>query len=141
MRDGSSLSWETWKAIAKFQTAITGGMAVATMVAPRTLLRLFGVAPEPGTVLFFRGFGAALAFVAVIHHGAEDTRDVATVRTIALANLVEDGLLALLSANGLARGTLGKAGWLLVGTFAAEVAVNAWVLAKLQEGEPAEVAP
>ena len=139
MRDGS-FSWETWRSIAKFQTAITGGMAVATMVAPRTLLRLFGVRPDPGTVLFFRGFGAALAFVAVIHHGAEDTRDVTTVRTIALANLVEDGLLALLSAHGLARGTLGKAGWILVGTFAAEVAVNAWLLAKLQ-AEPAEVAP
>ena len=47
-----SLSWETWKAIAKFQTALTGGMAAATLIAPRTLLRLFGVAPEPGTVLF-----------------------------------------------------------------------------------------
>lgn len=133
-----SLSWETWKGIAKFQTALTGGMAAATLIAPRTLLRLFGVAPAPGTVLFFRAFGASLAYVAVMHRGAEDTRDVGRVRTIALGNLLEDGMLTLLAANGIARGTLGKAGWLLVGAFASEVALNAWILTQLQDA-PAEV--
>ena len=128
--EAEPLPWDTWRAVASVQTALTGTMAVAALVAPRTLLRLFGVDPAPGTVLFFRAFGASLAFVAVAHHGLKDTRDPSVVRTISLANLTEDALLTLLSAQGLARGTLGKAGWLLVGVFGSEVLLNAWLASK-----------
>ena len=84
----------------------------------------------PGTVLFFRAFGASLAFVAVAHHGLKNTRDANAVRTISLANLTEDALLTLLSAQGVAKGTLGKAGWLLIGVFGSEVLLNAWLASK-----------
>lgn len=134
------LPWGTWDAMARVQEALTGTMAVATLVAPRTLLRLFGVAPEPGTVLFFRAFGASLAFVAVAHRGLRGSRDPAAVRTILLANVAEDALLTLLSLGGVARGTLGKAGWLLVGVFGAEVVANAWLAARFPATSAEEAA-
>jgi hypothetical protein len=135
-----ALPWDTWKAVATLQVALTGTMAAATLLAPRTLLRLFGVAPSPGSVLFFRAFGAALAYVAVSHQGIKDTRDAAAVRTITIANVVEDGILTLLSLHGVQRGTLGKAGWVLVGVFASEVALNAWLAAQFSKARAEETA-
>jgi hypothetical protein len=122
--------WSVWRSVVPVQVALTGGMAVATLLAPRPLLRLFGVEPTSGAVLFMRAFGAGLAFTSVIHQGPEVKTDARAARTVMLANLAEDALLAVLSASALARGGLGKAGWVLVGVFASEVALNAWLAAR-----------
>ena len=141
----ASPPWDIWRKVVPLQVALTGGMAVATLLAPRPMLRLLGVERSSGAVLFLRAMGAGLAFTAVTHHGLRDSSDPAVARTVMLANLAEDAILTLLSASALGRGTVGKMGWVLVGVFASEVALNAWLAAKFgpasassRSGEAAE---
>ena len=131
--DGSR--WETWRSVASFLAILTGVMGSGVLLAPRLFLKFFGATVAPGTVLFFRAFGASLLYVAVVHHGTKDSRDPKTVRTVLVSNVVEDGLLTLLSADSVVRGTLGKTGWLLVGAFGSVAALNAWLATKFADGD------
>ncbi len=126
--------WDIWRKVVPLQVALTGGIAVATLLAPRPMLRLLGVERSAGAVLFLRAMGAGLAFTAVTHHGVRDSSDPAVARTVMLANLAEDAILTVLSASALGRGTVGKMGWVLVGVFASEVALNGWLAAKFAPG-------
>ncbi len=134
MSDDAS-RWKTWTKVASFLTVLTGVMGSGVLLAPRLFLRFFGATVAPGTVLFFRAFGASLVYVAVVHQGLKDSRDVRAVRTVLVSNVVEDSLLTLLSAHGVVSGALGKTGWLLVGAFGSVAALNAWLATKFADGE------
>lgn len=138
MSDDAS-RWDTWRSTATFLTALTGGMGTGILLAPRLFLRLFGVPALPGTVLFFRAFGASLVYVAVIHQGLRGSRDAHAVRTVLVANVCEDTLLTLLAAHGTLKGTLGKTGWLLVGAFGSVAALNAWLATRFASDAAADV--
>lgn len=127
--------WETWRSVASFLAILTGVMGSGVLLAPRLFLRFFGATVAPGTVLFFRAFGASLLYVSVVHQGLKDTRDAKAVRTVLVSNVIEDGLLTLLSAQSVVRGTFGKTGWLLVGAFGSVAALNAWLATKFAEGD------
>jgi len=113
---------------ARVQAAITGAMGTASVVVAGPLMDVFGIQRNAASDLMFRAFGAGIVFVAVTHYGAKDTRDVAFIKTVATSNLVEDGILAVLSTMGTLNGTFGKAGWLLAGLFSAEVIAAIYVL-------------
>jgi hypothetical protein len=133
MSDDAS-RWATWRSVATFLTVLTGVMGSGVLLAPRLFLRFFGATVAPGTVLFFRAFGASLLYVAVVHQGLKDSRDPRAVRAVLVSNVVEDTLLTLLSAQGVVRGTFGKTGWLLVGAFGSVAALNAWLATRFAEG-------
>lgn len=115
-----------WRKLAVFQSCLTGALGVGCLAIPSVLLTIFGCEPAPGAVLFLRAFGSSLLFVSVVHFALRDTRDGRLVRYVALANSVEDGLLGVFSLLAVLDGTLGATGWVLVGSFTGEVALNLW---------------
>ncbi|HJK94699.1 MAG TPA: hypothetical protein RMH85_14315 [Polyangiaceae bacterium LLY-WYZ-15_(1-7)] len=117
-----------WRVVALVQVVLTGALAGATLGLPPLLLALFGLEVDGTGVLLMRAFGASLLFVAAAHWGARDTRSVHLVRTLCVANLLEDGTLAVLATLAVLGGTMKATGWLLAGTFAAEVLLALYVL-------------
>ncbi len=125
-----------WEKTAQLQVWLTAALGLGCLVAPGLLLALFGTEATAGTVVFLRAFGVSLFFVALMHHATKRSRDVRVVRGVIVANLVEDGLLCLLSVLALASGTFAPTGLLLVAAFGGEVALNAWLLTRfMREGD------
>ena len=129
--------FDLWSKAALIQVAVTGILGIGCLAIPAPLLTLFGCTPHAGTVVFFRAFGAALLFVAAIHLALRRSRDASVVRAIAVANLLEDGLLAIFSVHATLTGAFGSMGWALVAAFGAEVAFNAWIWSRYREAAPA----
>ncbi len=125
--------WATWRTIAKAQTALCAAGGAVAMATPGLLIRALGGAPSATGTLFARAFGAGLLHVAWAHNGLRATNEPGAVRAIARANLMEDALLTILAARAIKRGTFGAPAWLLVGAFAGEVALNAWLLRRFEE--------
>lgn len=123
-------SW--WRAFAIFQAVFTLAMGLGVALAPGMLLGILEVASSPGLVLLMRFFAMSLFFVSVVHFGARDTKEPAIARTIAAANLLEDGTLCVLTTLAVTGGVLGPMGWGLVVSFAGEVAANAVVWGKVR---------
>lgn len=129
--------FELWRRAAVFQVFLTGVLGVGCLAVPAPLLTLFGCTPHPGTVVFFRAFGAALLFVAAIHLAIKRSRDASLIRAVVLANLLEDGLLAIFSVHATLTGAFGSLGWLLVAAFGAEVLFNLWLWSRFRDGAAA----
>ena len=129
----TNFPWSTWRTIANAQTMICVAGGALAMLTPGLLIRMLGGTPSPSGTLFARAFGVGLQQVALVHHFLRTTKEPGAVRAVAKANLVEDAILAVVAARAIKRRPFGAPAWLLVGVFAGEVALNAWLLRQFQE--------
>lgn len=116
-----------WARVARLQVWLTGLLGAGSVAIPGQLLQLFGAEQGPSGQIFMRAFGVSLFFVALIHHATRASRDAKLIRAIALANVVEDGSLLVLTIIGIATGTFALSGLLLASAFAGEVGLNVWL--------------
>lgn len=121
-----------WGPIATFQAGLTGLAGLGLLALPGLLLPFLGLSAEPGSVLLFRAFGASLIYVAVVHALSRSGANAVTIRAIAVANVVEDGSLAVLSTLAVLGGTMHATGWILAALFGGEVVLNGWILSRLR---------
>ncbi len=122
-----------YRKVAWFQRLITSLFGLACLLLASLMLSLLALESSAATNLLLRIFGASLIYVSVVTFLTRHTHHVMTVRGITIANIVEDGLLCLLSILGLAAGTLGGLSWLLILVFAGEVVLNTYVLWRMRQ--------
>lgn len=115
---------------------MTATLGAGCLAVPGPLLVLFGADPAPAAQIFMRAFGASLLFVAFVHHATRSTREARLVRAVAFANLVEDGILCILSIAGVAAGTFSTMGLVLACAFGGEVLLNAWLYRRFSAPDP-----
>lgn len=123
-----------WRKFAVFQAALTTGLGVACLALPSWINGLIGLEVTAGTTVLLRTFGASLLFVAILHGTLAGTDERASMRGLLYANLVEDGILTLLSVNAILAGVMNGFGWLLAGAFGFEVIANVVMLALMPAG-------
>jgi hypothetical protein len=93
------------------------------LLAPRSLLPLYGVTPEPAVVLMARFFGAALVQLGLVTYLIREVSDPVTRRGVVLGSFLGSlaGLVVALTAifwglvNGLGWSTVAIYGLLLIG--------------------------
>jgi len=110
-----------WKKYAYFQAVLTTGLGVGCLAVPGLINGLIGLDPGSSTTVLLRTFGASLLFVAILHATLASTDDRGSIRGLLYANLVEDGILTLLSVAAILSGVMNGLGWLLAGAFGFEV--------------------
>jgi len=118
-----------WRKFAYFQAALTTGLGVGCLAAPTWINGLIGLDVGAGTTVLLRTFGASLLFVAILHATLATSDERASIRGLLYANLVEDGILTLLSVSAILGGVMNGFGWLLAGAFGFEVVAAAGMLA------------
>jgi hypothetical protein len=123
-----------WASTARLQVWLTGLLGAGSVVAPAPLLQLFGAETGPSGQIFLRAFGLSLFFVALVHHALRSSRDPKLIRSIAIANVVEDGALLILTITGIMTGTFSLNGLVLVAAFGGEVLLNAWLVRRFSGG-------
>jgi hypothetical protein len=117
-----------WARVARLQVWLTGLLGAGSVVAPAQLLQLFGAEAGPSGQIFMRAFGVSLFFVALVHHALRSSHDAKLIRAIALANVVEDGALLILTIAGIVAGTFSLNGLVLLAAFGGEVLLNVWLV-------------
>ncbi|NUO54854.1 MAG: hypothetical protein HOV80_38935 [Polyangiaceae bacterium] len=117
-----------WARCARLQVWLTGLLGAGSVAIPGQLLQLFGAERGPSGQIFLRAFGVSLFFVALIHHATRDSRDAKLIRAIAIANVVEDGSLLVLTVLGIVTGTFALTGLMLAFAFVGEVWLNVWLV-------------
>lgn len=124
-----------WKKFAYFQAALTTALGTGCLVVPTWVNGLIGLDVSASTTVLLRTFGASLLFVAILHATLAKSDERASIRGLLYANLVEDGILTLLSVNAILSGVMNGFGWLLAGAFGFEV-VAALVMLALMPKAP-----
>jgi hypothetical protein len=118
-----------WRKFAYFQAALTTALGVACLALPSWINGLIGLDVSPSTSVLLRTFGASLLFVAILHGTLAGSEERASIRGLLYANVVEDGILTLLSVNAILAGVMNGFGWLLAGAFGFEVVAAVVMLA------------
>lgn len=116
----------SYRGIALTNAWLTGIFGVLLLVVPVQFLGIIGVEVSPATVYLLRGFATALLFVARMSHGLRDAEDPVVRRSILVANIVQDALLAALTVHAILTGVANGWAWPLVAAFGWEVFANAW---------------
>lgn len=124
-----------WKKFAHFQAALTAGLGAGCLLAPRFVNGLIGLDVGGSTTVLLRTFGASLLFVAVLHATLAKTDERASIRGLLYANLLEDGILTLLSIAAILSGVMNGFAWLLAGAFGFEVVAAIVMLALMPKAE------
>ncbi|MEM9070342.1 MAG: hypothetical protein AAGE52_17690 [Myxococcota bacterium] len=123
-----------YRKLAVVQTILTGILGTGCVLIAGLLLDFFGMTNDASGVLLMRAFGAGVLWVAMIHWFTRGTNEVAVARGVCLGNVLEDGLLCVLSTLATLNGTLHWTGWLLAATFGGEVLVNLYALSLIKRG-------
>ncbi len=118
-----------WTKFAYFQAALTTGLGVGCLAVPTIINGLIGLDVDASTTVLLRTFGASLLFVAILHATLAKSEERASIRGLLYANLVEDGILTLLSVAAILAGVMNGFGWLLAGAFGFEVVAAIVMLA------------
>ena len=118
-----------WKKFAYFQAALTTGLGVGCLAIPSLINGLIGLDVGASTTVLLRTFGASLLFVAILHATLAKSSERSSIRGLLYANVVEDGILTLLSVSAILSGVMNGFGWLLVGAFGFEVVAAIVMLA------------
>jgi len=118
-----------WKKFAYFQAALTAGLGAGCLAIPTLINGLIGLDVDASTTVLLRTFGASLLFVAILHATLAKSDERASIRGLLYANLVEDGILTLLSVAAILSGVMNGFGWLLAGAFGFEVVAAIVMLA------------
>ncbi|MBO6933965.1 MAG: hypothetical protein JJ863_03295 [Deltaproteobacteria bacterium] len=118
-----------WTKFAYFQAALTTGLGVGCLAIPTLINGLIGLDVDASTTVLLRTFGASLLFVAILHATLAKSEERASIRGLLYANLVEDGILTLLSVAAILAGVMNGFGWLLAGAFGFEVVAAIVMLA------------
>lgn len=126
MADASPLL-RVYRSYCRAQAALTLGLAVVSVALTEPLMTLLGLAVTPASALVFRAFAISLLFVSAVHHSTRDTKELSTVRGVAVANVLEDGSLGLLLGIAILQGTAGPLSWALVAIFLGEAVVAVWL--------------
>jgi len=129
-----------WRNFAYFQAALTSALGVGCLTLPGWINDLIGLDVDASSTVLLRTFGASLLFVSLLHGTLANTDERASIRGLLYANVVEDGILTLLSVNAIQAGVMNGFGWLLAGAFGFEV-VAAIVMLMLMPALPQPQSP
>jgi hypothetical protein len=88
------------------------------LLVPATVLPMYGVSPDPATVLMSRFFGVALVQLGLALYLVRDIRDPVAVRALALAGVVGSGCGVVVALLGVLSGVTNALGWSTVAIYA-----------------------
>lgn len=90
---------------------------VGFLLAPRSLLPLYGVAPEPPVVLVSRFFGAALLQLGLVFYLIRDVGDPRTQRGVVLGSFIGSLAGLVVALTGQFWGLVNAFGWSTVAIY------------------------
>jgi hypothetical protein len=117
-------------AIAAIVTLING---VSYTLVPGALLPNYGIQPDPGAVLGFRLFGAALLTFGLILWLLRDSREWVALRGLLIGASVGNVAGLVVSVWATVAGVMNGAGWLFVATYGVLLlgyAYSLWALSR-----------
>jgi hypothetical protein len=87
------------------------------LLAPRTLLPLYGLAVDPGTVLVSRFFGAALVQLGMVLYLIRDVSDIRTQRGVVIGSFLGSVAGLVVALTGQFWGVVNQLGWSTVAIY------------------------
>jgi membrane-bound ClpP family serine protease len=90
---------------------------LAFLLAPRTMLPLYGVAVDPGTVLMARFFGAALVQLGMVLYLIRDVGDLRTQRGVVIGSFLGSVAGLVVALTGQFWGVVNELGWSTVAIY------------------------
>lgn len=87
------------------------GFGLAFLLAPRPMLGLYGVAPDPGIVLMSRFFGAALVQLGMVLYLIRDVGDLRTQRGVVIGSFLGSVAGLVVALTGQFWGVVNQFGW------------------------------
>jgi FtsH-binding integral membrane protein len=81
------------------------------LLGPGALLPMYGIQPDPATILMARFFGAALTHLGIALYLVREVRDPATQRGLVLAGVVGSALGLVVALMGRLSGVVNVLGW------------------------------
>lgn len=87
------------------------------LLAPATVLPVYGASTDPATVLMSRFFGVALVQLGLTLYLMREVREVAAIRAIAVGGIVGSIFGALVALMGVLSGVTNALGWSTVAIY------------------------
>jgi hypothetical protein len=96
------------------QAIVALACGIGLLASPRTVMLLYGVAQEPGTVLMTRYFGVELLALGLLAALARNVSDSDAKRAILTAYVASDAIGLIVSLVGTLSGVMNAVGWTTV---------------------------
>ena len=90
------------------------GYALTLLVIPGTMLTLYGISPDQGTILMTRFLAVELIFAGLLCWQARKIADAAFVRSILISLLVAEAVGVVVAIYGTLSGVFTPLGWTIV---------------------------